>query len=362
MSEQRLVYVGMSGGVDSSVSAALLLRAGYRVVGVYMKNWTQDLPGMPCPWKEDLADARRVAAQLGIELKVFDFEFNYREKVVDAMVAEYAAGRTPNPDVWCNEHVKFKLFFDVAIADGADYIATGHYAKVTPDGSLQMPADSTKDQTYFLYRAPAATLLQTLFPLGEMTKRQVRERAVELGLATARKRDSQGICFVGKIGIREFLQGRIKTTSGQVVRIGYGVVGEHDGAVYYTLGQRQGLGLGGPDGPFYVVGKDMHRNIVYVSNDRRDLLLSDGAITIDGCSWLGGQPLDGARVQVRLRHLGALLPAQVKIAEGQVTVELDDRSEAIAAGQSVVLYDGAMVLGGGYAADPRLSVARDLVH
>lgn len=198
------VYVGMSGGVDSSLTAALLVEQGYDVTGVYMKNWTHDLPGMRCPWADDLADAKRVAVQLGIDFKVFDFESQYKQKVVDYMVEEYKQGRTPNPDIMCNQEVKFKLFLEAALDDGADMIATGHYARVE-NGHLKQAVDSNKDQTYFLYRVTSQALGKTLFPLGGLTKPEVRVMAKERGLYTAGKKDSQGICFVGKIGIRDFL-------------------------------------------------------------------------------------------------------------------------------------------------------------
>src|SRR5690606_11551851 len=188
----------------SSVTAALLKRQGYDVTGVYMKNWTRDLPGFACPWKEDFQDAKRVAVQLDIPFKTYDFERQYRQKVVDYMVREYKAGRTPNPDIMCNQEVKFKLFLETALEDGADLIATGHYARVK-NGQLLQAVDTNKDQTYFLYRVTGAALQKTLFPLGEFTKPEVREMAEARGLYTAAKKDSQGICFVGQIGIREFL-------------------------------------------------------------------------------------------------------------------------------------------------------------
>src|SRR6478609_5342584 len=191
------VYVGMSGGVDSSVTAALLLERGFDVTGVYMKNWSKDLPGFPCPWKEDYQDAKRVAVQLGIDFKMYDFEKEYRQKVVDYMVAEYQAGRTPNPDIMCNQEIKFKLFLETALDDGADLIATGHYARVV-NSKLHTAVNADKDQTYFLYRVSQEALSKTLFPIGEFqTKEKVRAIAKKLGLATAEKKDSQGICFVG---------------------------------------------------------------------------------------------------------------------------------------------------------------------
>ena len=205
----KKVFVGMSGGVDSSVAAALLVEQGYDVTGVYMKNWSEDLPGMHCPWAEDVADAKRVAVGLGIDFRVFDFQKEYKQNVVDYMIREYQAGRTPNPDIMCNQEVKFKIFLEASLAAGADYIATGHYARVaheSPSSAKLLRAhDDNKDQTYFLYRVTSEALSKTIFPLGDFTKAEVREKAKERGLWTAGKKDSMGICFVGQVGIREFL-------------------------------------------------------------------------------------------------------------------------------------------------------------
>ena len=237
------VYVGMSGGVDSSLTAALLVEQGYDVTGVYMKNWSKDLPGMKCPWAEDLADAKRVAVQLGIDFKVFDFESEYKQQVVDYMIEEYKAGRTPNPDVMCNQEVKFKLFLDAALADGADMIATGHYAQVTRDPSndsayLTLAKDTDKDQTYFLYRVTEEALKKTLFPLGEYTKPEVREMAKKRNLWTATKKESMGVCFVGSVGMREFLSEYIETRPGDIIDKTTGqVLGRHDGAIFYKIGR-----------------------------------------------------------------------------------------------------------------------------
>jgi tRNA-specific 2-thiouridylase len=230
------VFVGMSGGVDSSVTAALLKNQGYDVTGAYMKNWTRDIPGFECPWKEDYQDAKRVAVRLGIDLLVFDFEEDYKQKVVDYMIAEYEAGRTPNPDIMCNQEIKFKLFLETALENGADMIATGHYSRIirkTSRSSLAYPVDSEdldaktelhtarnkeKDQTYFLYRVTEEALRKTLFPIGEFkTKDEVRSLAREYNLPTAGKKDSQGICFVGKVGIKEFLSQYVKTAPGPII-------------------------------------------------------------------------------------------------------------------------------------------------
>lgn len=340
------VYVGMSGGVDSSLTAALLVEAGHQVTGVYMKNWTQDLPGMRCPWADDLADAKRVAVQLGIDFKVFDFENEYRHKVVDYMIAEYQAGRTPNPDIMCNQEVKFKLFLEAALEDGAELIATGHYARVE-DGVLKMATDTNKDQTYFLYRVTGQALQKTLFPLGEYTKPEVRAMAEARGLFTAAKKDSQGICFVGKIGIREFLSQYVEQVPGEIVDAQTGkVLGHHDGAIFYTLGQRHGLELGGGL-PYYVVGKDMEKNEVYVTTDLNDQALWKTDVQLGAVHWINNAPQPGV-YQVRVRHRAPLIDAELNHAEdGTLHLTLRDEQRAVASGQSIVIYHGADCLGGG---------------
>lgn len=340
------VYVGMSGGVDSSLTAALLVEAGHQVTGVYMKNWTQDLPGMRCPWADDLADAKRVAVQLGIDFKVFDFETDYREKVVEYMIAEYKAGRTPNPDIMCNQEVKFKLFLEAALEDGADMIATGHYAQVE-GGVLKMAIDTNKDQTYFLYRVTGAALQKTLFPLGGYTKPEVRKMAEERGLFTAAKKDSQGICFVGKIGIREFLSQYVEQLPGAIIDAPTGnVLGHHDGAIFYTLGQRHGLELGGGL-PYYVIGKDMAKNEVYVTTDLNDQALWKSDVLLGAVHWINQAPTAGV-YQVRVRHRAPLISAELAYDhDGRVRLRLRDEQRAVASGQSVVIYDENVCLGGG---------------
>jgi tRNA-specific 2-thiouridylase len=339
------VYVGMSGGVDSSLTAALLVEQGYDVTGVYMKNWTQDLPGMKCPWADDLADAKRVAVQLGIDFKVFDFETEYKQKVVDYMIDEYKAGRTPNPDIMCNQEVKFKIFLETALEDGADLIATGHYAQVD-NGVLKMAVDTNKDQTYFLYRVTGEALQKTLFPLGQFKKPDVRIMAEERGLFTAAKKDSQGICFVGKVGIREFLSQYVDQVPGEIIDKKSGkVLGHHDGAIFYTLGQRHGLDLGGGL-PYYVVGKDMDKNEVYVTTDLNDATLWKDDVQLDNVHWINDAPVAGT-YQVRIRHRAPLINAELSYNDDQVVFKLSDEQRAVASGQSIVIYQNDVCLGGG---------------
>jgi tRNA-specific 2-thiouridylase len=339
------VFVGMSGGVDSSLTAALLLEQGYDVTGVYMKNWTQDLPGMKCPWAEDLADAKRVAVKLGIDFKVYDFESEYRHKVVEYMIDEYKLGRTPNPDIMCNEEVKFKLFLATALEDGADMIATGHYAR-TENGKLLQAVDDNKDQTYFLYRVTEDALKKTIFPLGGFTKPEVRVMAQERNLVTATKKESMGICFVGQIGIREFLSQYVTTKPGDIIDKDTGkILGRHDGALFYTLGQRHGLDIGGGL-PYYVVSKDIEKNIVYVSQNINDENMWRDEVELSHLHWINEAPKNNVVVQARIRHRAVLVEATLQ--DG--VLRLSEAQRAITPGQSVVLYQDGICLGGGIVA------------
>jgi len=385
----KKVYVGMSGGVDSSVTAALLKEQGYDVTGVYMKNWSQDLPGMVCPWKVDYQDAKRVAVQLGIPFKMYDFQTEYRQKVVDYMVAEYQAGRTPNPDIMCNQEVKFKLFLDAALEDGADMIATGHYARIAysvapavipteveesrsnqqqPGASkrdlstalemtemqsetkLQTAANAEKDQTYFLYRVTGEALSRSLMPIGDIaTKDEVRALARKFGLATAEKKDSQGICFVGKVGIKDFLLYELgPQPAGDIIDQSGATIGRHDGAIFYTIGQRHGLDVGGGL-PYYVVGKDMAKNEVYVTTDLDDTRLWNKEIRLTDLHWINQPPISDNQksLKVRTRYRAPLVDCAIAIDGSTATLTLAEDVRAITPGQSAVLYAGDQVLGGG---------------
>lgn len=341
------VYVGMSGGVDSSVTAALLKQQGYKVTGVYMKNWSQDLPGFVCPWKEDYQDAKRVAVQLGIDFKLYDFETEYRHKVVDYMLAEYQAGRTPNPDVMCNQEVKFKLFLEMALEDGADLIATGHYARVK-NGQLLTGLDNNKDQSYFLYRVKESALRQTLMPIGELQKPAVRKLAKKLGLATADKKDSQGICFVGNVGIKDFLVAELGLQEhGKIIDQNGNTIGEHDGALFYTIGQRHGLQVGGGL-PYYVTGKDMAKNQVFVTTDLQDKQLWHRALKLSDIHWINEEPNLTKALQVRTRYRAPLVNIKrIEKTGKSLIIHLEEDVRAITAGQSAVIYDGERCLGGG---------------
>ena len=330
----------MSGGVDSAVSAYLLQQRGYDVVGVYMKNWSKNLPGMKCPWAEDLADAKRVAVKLGIDFRVFDFEQEYKQKVVDYMLAEYQKGNTPNPDIMCNQEIKFKLFADTAFEQGAEMIATGHYAR-TDGKSLLRAFDENKDQTYFLYRISENIIPKVIFPVGEMDKPAVKALAEKIGLSVAKKPESMGVCFVGDANMRDFLAEFVDTKPGDIVDIDTGEkLGVHDGAIFYTLGQRHGLNIG-LGLPHYVVKKDMEKNIVYVSQNLNSLKLWTNKVQLKDAILRHGD--DGRHIKVRIRHRAPLVDADYE----NGTLTFKDEQKSLTPGQSIVFYRDEVCLGGG---------------
>lgn len=343
----KSVFVAMSGGVDSSVTAALLKQRGFDVTGVYMKNWSQDLPGHDCPWREDYQDAKRVAVQLGIGFKMYDFEKEYRRQVVKYMIDEYKTGRTPNPDVMCNQEVKFKLFLNTALSEGADFIATGHYSRVVR-GKLMVGLDSNKDQSYFLYRVNKDALKKTILPIGDYDKPAIRRMAKAMGLVTADKKDSQGICFVGKVGIRDFLSQYVKSTPGKIIDQHGKVIGSHEGAIFYTLGQRQGLHVGGGL-PYYVVSKNMKKNEVYVTTDLQDERLWSKSLLLNQMHWIDKPKAKLGNLSVRTRYRAKLTPLVSLTQSGPELwrLTLKDDVKAATPGQSAVIYAGEQVLGGG---------------
>ena len=390
--EKTTVAVGMSGGVDSSVAAALLKEQGYTLVGFFMKNWgdTYGLKESACPWVQDREDAMRVAAKLDIPFHTLDFEEEYRSQVLDYFFKEYEAGRTPNPDVMCNSKIKFGVFLDKALALGADMIATGHYAKVEyspfrgggayrtsntslrdltqstphlnplPKGegtrtavSLMKARDDNKDQTYFLHRLDQNQLSRALFPIGEYTKPEVRLMAKRFGLPNYDKRDSQGVCFIGHINLQTFLKQKIKENPGDIVTTLGDVVGKHTGLFWYTPGQRKGINIGGT-GPFYVVRKDFETNQLVVTKDPKDDRLYSTEAIIGDVSWIHNTPatprLKREGIMGRIRYREPLSACAVT-PEGDeyYRVVFEKPQWAVASGQSIVLYDGEVCLGGGIA-------------
>lgn len=344
------VCVAMSGGVDSSVAAALLVEQGYNVVGAFMKNWSLAGEGVLYkPWEDEAADARAVCTQLNIPFHIFDFEQPYRERVVKRFVAEYKRGRTPNPDVLCNREIKFDLFMKSASALGAQAIATGHYARVKhANGQYQLWAgtDIDKDQSYFLYTLTGEQLSKVIFPIGHLLKSRVRELAHQHHLVVADKKDSQGICFIGPVSMRKFLQSYIKSNPGDVITTDGRVIGKHDGVIYYTEGQRHGFDTGGSHEPLYVVNKNVEDNELMVA-PAGDVRLLTKSVALEEVTWINGVPDLSRPVLARVRYRQTLHNATVEHRDGAYFVIFDQPIEHVSLGQSAVLYDGVIVLGGG---------------
>lgn len=350
------VVVGMSGGVDSSVTALLLKQQGYDVVGIFMKNWDDTDEFGHCTAEEDSEDVRRVCEQIGIPYYTVNFERQYFDKVFTYFLDEYKRGRTPNPDVMCNREIKFGDFLKRAMELGADYLATGHYARVerTEDGvtKLLRGVDSNKDQTYFLSALNQKQLAKAMFPIGHLPKPEVRRIAEEAGLYTAKKKDSTGVCFIGERNFKTFLSGYLPAQAGDMIDIQSGEKkGRHDGLMYYTLGQRQGLGIGGSGSgePWFVADKDLERNILYVVQGESHPSLYSESLTASGMNWImPGTDAGTFRCTAKFRYRQPDQGVSVTILEdGSAHIAFDKPQKAITPGQAVVLYDGEVCLGGG---------------
>jgi tRNA-specific 2-thiouridylase len=351
---KNTVIVGISGGVDSAVAALLLLEQGYQVQGLHMTNWDED--DDYCEAAQDYQDARAVCADIGIPLHHVNFAKEYREKVFADFLDEYRRGRTPNPDVACNRYIKFGDFLDYALRLGADSIATGHYARVAEiDGSFQLlkGTDHNKDQSYFLHAIRPEVLPQIMFPLGELNKPEVRAIANERGLPNYARRDSTGICFIGERPFREFLQTYLPAQPGDIETPDGQVIAKHTGLMYYTLGQREGLGIGGvkgyPEAPWYVGAKDMERNVLVVTQGRDDPLLWSAALATEVVGWLAGSaPGDSFECSVKTRYREKDVPCSVELnADGTAQVTFHAPVWAVTPGQYAVFYQDEVCLGGG---------------
>ncbi|PIR24421.1 tRNA 2-thiouridine(34) synthase MnmA [Candidatus Campbellbacteria bacterium CG11_big_fil_rev_8_21_14_0_20_44_21] len=357
LTNKKRVFVGMSGGVDSSLSAALLKEGGFDVVGVFIKVWQPDFAF--CDWKKERLDAMRVAVRLGIPFKTYDFEKEYKKEVVDYMIEEYKDGRTPNPDVMCNKYIKFGSFLNKATKEGADFVATGHYAGKSQISNLKSKrykllkgVDQNKDQSYFLWTLKRKQLEKIIFPIGYLKKSQVREEARKRGLPVADKKDSQGLCFVGKIDMKDFLKEYIKERQGDVLNESGEVIGYHDGVFLYTMGERKGFVITKKtprDKPYYVVEKDILQNVLVVSNEvkKENFESVTDTILMKNVNWIGSPPDEEKKIEARLRYRQNLRKCRVFDANDGWQAKFDDIQESVTPGQSIVFYDKEECLGGG---------------
>jgi len=350
----KKVIVGMSGGVDSSVAAALLTQQGYNVTGIFMKNWSDHFAVKgDCPWEQDFRDAQAAAHTIGIPLHTMNFEKEYKERVVDYFFREYQTGRTPNPDIVCNSEIKFKLFFDKAVRLGADLVATGHYARVKKSlfsqARLLKGVDGNKDQSYFLYAINSAVLKRVIFPVGSLKKPKVREIAHKLNLPNRDKKDSQGICFIGEVDLRKFLSQYIDERPGDIIDWDSGeVVGKHEGLAWYTIGQRKGMHVGGTGLPLYVAGKDMAKNELYVVKGNYNPRLYQSELIAKNLTWLSGKPKLPREYTAKIRYRQTDQDCLVEqLDEDRIKVIFKEQQRAVTPGQSVVLYKKDVCLGGG---------------
>jgi tRNA-specific 2-thiouridylase len=370
--KRKTVFVGLSGGVDSAVSAALLKKEGYEVVGVFIKTWHPDF--LECNEEEERIDAMRVAAFLDIPFLTFDFEDVYKKEVADYMIREYKAGRTPNPDVMCNKEVKFGAFLNKAISMGADFVATGHYAEnifsqslpvrqaglgpslrsATPSKKhflLRKGQDPSKDQSYFLWILRQEQLNKILFPVGNLKKTEVRTLARKFKLPVAEKKDSQGICFLGAVDLKEFLKHYIKEKKGKVLNEKGEEIGVHDGVVFHTLGERHGFTItkkSPKDGPYYIVAKDLKKNVLTVSQNKEKNNSNMGAdYRIENTNWISEVPKEKKKYTAQIRYHGGFLSCQIKVFSKNEAEIIFEKPILVASGQSIVVYDGDVCLGGG---------------
>jgi tRNA-specific 2-thiouridylase len=351
------IIVGMSGGVDSSVTALQLLEQGHQVTGLFMKNWEEDDGTEQCTAMQDLADAQQVCDKLGIPLKTVNFAAEYWDDVFEVFLSEFKAGRTPNPDILCNKHVKFKAFLDYAIEDlGADFIATGHYARITEKNGeflLLKGLDPDKEQSYFLYTLGQKQLSRTLFPIGHLHKPQIRALAKEAGFENHKKKDSTGICFIGERKFKEFLQRYLPTRPGEIHTPEGRCIARHSGLMYYTLGQRQGLGIGGvkeaPDEPWYVLEKDLENNVLIVGQGHDHPMMLHTTLEASQLDWCNNRPLTKTlRCSAKTRYRQSDQACRLEpIGSDRCKAIFDQPQRAITPGQSVVFYDGEICLGGG---------------
>ncbi|MHB8742527.1 MAG: tRNA 2-thiouridine(34) synthase MnmA [Sulfuricaulis sp.] len=345
------ITVGISGGVDSAVAALNLQRQGHEVMGLFMKNWEEDDTTDQCAAEEDLKMARAVCDHLGIALRTVNFSSEYWDRVFSYFLAEYEAGRTPNPDVLCNKEIKFRAFLEHVLASGADLMATGHYARVEKHAGryrLLKARDASKDQSYFLYLLGQNALAHTLFPIGDLTKTEVRRIAQEAGLPNYDRQDSTGICFIGERDFKSFLARYLPARPGEMRTLGGERKGQHDGTMYYTIGQRQGLGIGGEGEAWYVVGKDITRNILYVEQGEHHPALYSGALIAGQWHWIGGAlPSSTSGLHAKTRYRQPDQVCSVMPAEDSMHVTFATPQRAITPGQSVVLYNGDECQGGG---------------
>jgi tRNA-uridine 2-sulfurtransferase len=365
MGRKPRVVVGLSGGVDSAVSAYLLQQQGYEVVAIFMKNWEDDDDSEYCSSNEDFVDAASVADVLGIEIEHVNFAAEYKDRVFAEFLREYQAGRTPNPDVLCNAEIKFKAFLDHAMRLGAEKIATGHYARVRERKlggitrfELLKGLDESKDQSYFLHRLSQAQLSKSLFPVGELRKTVVRQIAEQIGMPNAKKKDSTGICFIGERPFRDFLNRYISKEPGPIKEARGRVIGQHQGLSFYTLGQRQGLGIGGvkergaqrgggEHAPWFVARKDIAKNTLWVVQGHDHPWLLSSALEADDVSWIAGTAPTAGAYAAKTRYRQADAPCTLSGAEGGFRLAFDQAQWAVTPGQSAVLYDGDVCLGGG---------------